>query len=283
MSAPTEAPRPKAVLVGVQLSGVTDAEQRSSLKELTRLCETLGFEVVGEVTQKRKGLGAATLLGEGKLVELAAWTGGTGVVPKGPPGREKATDEDEAADEPEPLDPEAPPAPIGEPRASVVVIDHELSPRQLRNLEGATSAAQVLDRTGVIIEIFHRHASSRPARLQVEIARLTYVAPRLRETGGERQRGGIGMRGAGESSIELDRRKIRARIAELKAELAAIDDESKTRRVRRQEALRVALVGYTNAGKSSLLRALTGSHGLVADKLFATLDTTVRALEPESS
>ncbi len=274
MSAPTEAPRPRAVLVGVQLSGVTDAEQRSSLKELKRLCETLGFEVVGEVTQKRKGLGAATLLGEGKLVELAAWTGGTGVVPKGPPGEK---------DETEPLDLAARRAPTGEPRATVVVIDHELSPRQLRNIQGATSAAEVLDRTGVIIEIFHRHASSRPARLQVEIARLTYVAPRLRETGGgERQRGGIGLRGAGESAVELDRRKIRDRISELKAELAAIEDESKTRRARRQEALRVALVGYTNAGKSSLMRALTGSHVLVADKLFATLDTTVRALWPES-
>jgi len=179
MSAPTEAPRPKAVLVGVQLSGVTDAEQRLSLKELKRLCETLGLEVVGEVTQKRKGLGAATLLGAGKLVELAAWTGGTGVVPKGPPGKKKATEEDEEEeeDETEPLDVAAPPAPTGEPRATVVVIDHELSPRQLRNIEGATSAAEVLDRTGVIIEIFHRHASSRPARLQVEIARLTYVAP----------------------------------------------------------------------------------------------------------
>ncbi len=283
MSSPTEAPRPKAVLVGVQLPGVTDAEQRSSLKELKRLCETLGFEVVGEVTQKRKGLGAATLLGEGKLVELAAWTGGTGVVPKGPPGKKKATEEDEEEDETEPLHLDAPPAPTGEPRATVVVIDHELSPRQLRHIEGATSAAAVLDRTGVIIEIFHRHASSRPARLQVEIARLTYVAPRLRETGGgERQRGGIGLRGAGESSVELDRRKIRDRISELKAELAAIEDESKTRRARRQEALRVALVGYTNAGKSSLMRALTGSHVLVADKLFATLDTTVRALWPET-
>ena len=272
--APTEAPRHKAVLVGVQLSGVTAAEQQSSLKELKRLCETLGFEVVGEVTQKRKSLGATTLLGEGKLVELAAWTGGTGVVPKGPPGKKGET---------EPLDLTAPPAPTGEPRATVVVIDHELSPRQLRNIERATSAAEVLDRTGVIIEIFHRHASSRPARLQVEIARLTYVAPRLRETGGgERQRGGIGLRGAGESSVELDRRKIRDRISELKTELAAIEDESKTRRARRQEALRVALVGYTNAGKSSLMRALTGSHVLVADKLFATLDTTVRALWPES-
>src|SRR5437870_3283562 len=272
---PDRSPRPKAVLVSVQLSGVADAELRSSLKELKRLCETLGFEVVGEVTQKRKSLGAATLLGEGKLVELAAWTGGTGVAPKGPPGKKE--------DETESLDLPAPPAPTGEPRATVIVIDHELSPRQLRNIEGATSAAEVLDRTGVIIEIFHRHASSRPARLQVEIARLSYVAPRLRETGGaERQRGGIGLRGAGESSVELDRRKIRDRISELKAELAAIEDESKTRRARRQEELRVALVGYTNAGKSSLMRALTGSHGLVADKHFATLDTTVRALWPES-
>jgi GTP-binding protein HflX len=280
MSSLTEAPRPKAVLVSVQLQGVTDEAQQSSLKELKRLCETLGFEVVGEVTQKRKGLGAATLLGEGKLVELAAWTGGTGVVPKGPPGKKKAAEDDE--DETERLHLDAPPAPTGEPRATVVVVDHELSPRQLRHIEAATSAA-VLDRTGVIIEIFHRHASSRPARLQVEIARLTYVAPRLRETGGgERARGGIGLRGAGESAVELDRRKIRDRISELKAELGAIDDESKTRRARRQEALRVALVGYTNAGKSSLMRALTGSHVLVADKLFATLDTTVRALWPET-
>jgi GTPase len=287
MTSPTEAPRPKAVLVGVQLPGVTDAEQRSSLKELKRLCTTLGFEVVGEVTQKRKSLGAATLLGEGKLVELAAWTGGTGVVSKGPPGKKKATEEDKEAEEEEgetePRHTDAPLVPTGEPRATVVVIDHELSPRQLRNIEGATSAAAVLDRTGVIIEIFHRHASSRSARLQVEIAQLTYVAPRLRETGGsERQRGGIGQRGAGESSLELDRRKIRDRISELKTELAAIEDESKTRRARRQNALRVALVGYTNAGKSSLMRALTGSHVLVADKLFATLDTTVRALWPET-
>jgi GTPase len=262
MSASTETPRPKAVLVSVQLSGVTDAEQRSSLRELKRLCQTLGFEVVGEVTQKRQGLGAATLLGKGKLAELAAWTGGTGVT--------------------EPRHLVAPSAPTGEPRATVIVVDHELSPRQLRNIERATSV-EVLDRTGVIIEIFHRHASSRPARLQVEIARLTYVAPRLRETGGgERQRGGVGLRGAGESSVELDRRKIRDRISELKAELAAIEDESKTRRARRQEALRVALVGYTNAGKSSLMRALTGSPVFIADKLFATLDTTVRALWPES-
>jgi GTP-binding protein HflX len=138
-----------------------------------------------------------------------------------------------------------------------------------------------MDRTGVIVEIFHRHAKSREAKAQVEIARLQYVAPRLREAGtGDRQRGGIGGKGAGESSLELDRRKIRDRIAELRKELEGIAKEQETRRAARKDARRVALVGYTNAGKSSLMRALTGSDVLVADKLFATLDTTVRALHP---
>jgi GTPase len=152
MSASTEAPRPRAVLVSVQLPGVTDAEQQSSLKELKRLCQTLGFEV-GEVTQKRKGLGAATLLGKGKVKELAAWTGGKGLVPKGPPGKTKATEEEQEDEETESPHLETPPAPTGELRATVIVIDHELSPRQLRNIERATSV-EVLDRTGVIIEIF---------------------------------------------------------------------------------------------------------------------------------
>src|SRR5690349_18372065 len=142
MSTPTEAPRPRAVLVGVQLACVTDAEQRSSLTELKRLCETLGFEAVGEVTQKRTGVGATTLLGQGKLAELAGWTGGTGVVSKGQPGRKKAAAETASPGR------EKPPLPEGEPRASVVVVDHDLSPRQLRHIERAT-AATVLDRTGV--------------------------------------------------------------------------------------------------------------------------------------
>jgi GTP-binding protein HflX len=135
----------------------------------------------------------------------------------------------------------------------------------------------------VILAIFQRHARSREARLQVEIARLGYLAPRLRETGGgrDRQGGGIGGRGAGESQIELDRRKVRDRIAELRAELAAIERDSGTRRKRRGGQATVALVGYTNAGKSSWMRALTGSGVLVRDELFATLDTTVRALHPE--
>jgi GTP-binding protein HflX len=135
----------------------------------------------------------------------------------------------------------------------------------------------------VILEIFRRHARSRAAKAQVEIVRLQYLAPRLREAGKgrDRQRGGIGAKGAGESSLELDRRKLRDRIAELTGELAALSEEQRTQRARRREMNRVALVGYTNAGKSTLMRALTGSEVYVADKLFATLDTTVRALYPE--
>jgi GTP-binding protein HflX len=168
-------------------------------------------------------------------------------------------------------------------QATTVLVDHELSPSQARNLERATGA-EVLDRTAVILAIFHRHARTREARLQVEIARLGYLAPRLREGvgGGDRVRGGVGGKGAGESALELDRRKIRDRIAELRDELAAIERDSGTRRKRRADQATVALVGYTNAGKSSLMRALTGSEVYVADKLFATLDTTVRPLHPES-
>jgi len=148
----------------------------------------------------------------------------------------------------------------------------------------------VMDRTMVILEIFHRNARSRAARAQVEIARLGYMAPRLREAAKlagpqGRQRSGLGGRGAGESHTEMDRRKIRDRIAELQLEITAMDVERKTQRARRQGSqglASVALVGYTNAGKSTLMRALTGSEVLVANKLFATLDTTVRALHPES-
>ena len=165
----------------------------------------------------------------------------------------------------------------------MVLVDHDITPSQARNLERATGA-EVLDRTAVILEIFQRHAHTREARLQVEIARLAYLAPRLRESGGGRDRrgGGIGGKGAGESQIELDRRKVRDRIAELRRELVAIEREGATRRRRRAAQPTVAIVGYTNAGKSSLMRALTGSEILVADQLFATLDTTVRALQPET-
>lgn len=272
--------RPRAVLVGVQFPDVSDAEHASSLDELNRLADTLGLRVIARVTQKRKSLSTASVVGEGKLKEIGALTGGTGVVPTHTSGHSKKDDdEDEAEKKPE--EPSLPKLAENE-RASVVLVNHDLTPTRTRNLERATSA-EVLDRTAVILAIFQRHARTREARLQVEIARLKYLAPRLRETGGaDRQGGGIGGKGAGESQIQLDRRKNRDRIAELQRELDAIEHEAGTRRQRRAAHDTVALVGYTNAGKSSLMRALTGSEILVADQLFATLDTTVRTLQPET-
>jgi GTP-binding protein HflX len=273
----TKPPIPLAVLIGIQTPDVDDAAHEASLEELGRLVKTLGYEVVGTLSQKRDGIGAASLLGSGKLAELAALTGGTGVVGSmAPPPRSKARQRFAGAVET--VDP-AEPEPDAMRRPAYVIVDHELSPSQIRNLERATGA-EVLDRTGVIVEIFHRHANTREARLQVEMARLKYVAPRLRESsaGGGRQQGP----GAGESTLALDRRKIRDRLAELKDQLDAVQRDSDQRRSARRDQLRVALVGYTNAGKSSLMRALTGSQVLVEDKLFATLDTTVRILQPET-
>lgn len=298
---------PTAVLVGVKTPGTTDHELQSSLDELERLVTTLGYRVIGRLWQKRKSTNSAVVLGEGKLRELAKWTDGPGEV--GPyvakkkhkaALRKEKEDEDKrlqdeelaqelvSDDEIEEIGPShAPPLADGAPLelAEHVAFDCELSPSQLRNLEKAT-AVKALDRTGIIIEIFSRHAKTRAAKLQVEIARLTYVAPRLRETSGDDDRGsagGLGGKGAGESSLELDRRAIRDRIKALKDEFAAIDQEQDTRRSRRSQENTVALVGYTNAGKSSLMRALTGSDVYVADKLFATLDTTVRILHPETT
>jgi GTP-binding protein HflX len=315
--------RPTAVLVAVRLPGVTEEQHASDVAELSRLVTTLGLRVVGRVTQSLPRLSPATVLGGGKLMELAAWTGGDGKVEASIPSRDRALErrerlrardgeggddedgdpyvdldrgdeadrEDDAGWAPDAGSPEpgalapsdATPGPAPRERAKVVVVDHELSPRMQRNLERATGA-EVLDRTHVIVEIFHRHARSREARLQVEIARLSYVVPRLREAGAgkDRVRGGVGGKGAGESALELDRRKVRDRIAELRRELSQIEREQATRRAGRTGQRRVALVGYTNAGKSSLMRALTGSGVYVADELFATLDTTVRALRPET-
>jgi GTP-binding protein HflX len=280
--------RPGAVLVGVQLPGVSDLEHATHLGELERLVRTLGYEPVATLTQRRAGTGAGTVLGTGKLAALAKLTGGPGVIASGAANRtskakerwEAEAAEDEEAEDSSNEQPAAadPQAPAGE-NPTVVVVDHELTPSQLRNLEKATGAL-VLDRTGVIVDIFHRHARSREARMQVELARLKYLAPRLRESSGrsERQQG----RGVGDSAVELDRRKIRDRVAELNEGLVAVQRAQDHRRFARRDQLRVALVGYTNAGKSSLMRALTGSEVLVADQLFATLDTTVRSLQPES-
>lgn len=291
-----------AVLVGIQLPNMSREELESSLLELTRLVTTLGYKVVGQVTQKRHSEKLSSVLGEGKLKELAKWTGGSGSIAsmvdrvKTKAELKRESEDVSDSDETEELGVTASDGLDTETgiatdsfnadnieSADIVIVDCELSPSQLRNLESAAGVT-VLDRTGVIIEIFSRHARTRAARLQVEIARLTYSAPRLRETGGsgERQGGGVGAKGSGETSLELDKRKIRDRIKELKIELGAIGNEHSVRRARRQQEISVALVGYTNAGKSSLMRAMTGSDVLVADKLFATLDTTIRPLYPES-
>jgi len=241
----------RALIAAVQRPNVSDVELEASLTELRQLAKTLGFEVIGTFTQKRAGFDSAGYLGAGKRQELQAQ--------------------------------------VLQERVDLVLVDHDISPSQAHNLE-KEAGCEVMDRTMVILEIFHRHARSRAARAQVEIARLGYMAPRMREAAKlagpkDRARSGTGGRSGGESHGELDRRKIRDRIAELQKELDAMGLGRKTQRARRQERqglARVALVGYTNAGKSTLMRALTGSEVLVADKLFATLDTTVRALHPES-
>lgn len=272
-----------AILVAVHLPDADDLEFSSSLEELERLVSTLGYRTVAKVTQNRTHLEPAAVLGEGKLKELAELTGGHGHIGTTVPRKKDKARlrREEAGEGPGEHAPDDDDGDDGEaePKVALVAVDHDLGPSQARNLERATGVP-VLDRTGVIIEIFHRHAKSREARLQVEIARLTYTAPRMRESpsGKERQRG----RGAGEAALELDRRKIRDRIAELKEELEAVQRDQSVRRAHRAQARRIALVGYTNAGKSSLMRALTGSDVYVENKLFATLDTTVRALHPEA-
>ena len=243
-----------AVAAAVQLPSVSDIEFEASLAELRELAKTLGFTVVRTFIQKRAGFDTTGYLGVGKRQEIEHYVSNE-----------------------------------AECEIESILVDHEISPSQARNLEKETGCG-VMDRTMVILEIFHNNARSRAAKAQVEIARLGYMAPRLREmaklAGPQgRQRSGVGGRGAGESHTELDRRKIRDRIAELHLEIVAMEAERKTQSARRHERqglTSVALVGYTNAGKSTLMRALTGSEVLVANKLFATLDTTVRALHPES-
>ncbi len=288
----------RAVVAAVQLQGVSDVEFEASLSELRDLAKTLGFDVVRTFVQKRSGFDSAAYLGVGKRAEIRSFVNsepdalrdsedgddaavtdagtrqgaGRSVKRKGATVQSSAQDEAlEGGD------------------VEFILVDHEISPSQARNLEKDVGC-EVMDRTMVILEIFHRNARSRAARAQVEIARLSYLAPRMREAAKlagpqGRQRSGLGGRGAGESLSEMDRRKIRDRIAELQLEITAMDVEHQTQRARRQDRqglAGVALVGYTNAGKSTLMRSLTGSEVLVADKLFATLDTTVRALYPES-
>ncbi|MFT6028964.1 MAG: GTP-binding protein HflX [Oleiphilaceae bacterium] len=257
---PEKLSAPRALIVAVQLDSVSDIEFKSSLAELGELAKTLGLEVVGQFTQKRSSFDSSAYIGVGKREEIRQFLEGEQTL-------------SQANREP----------------VEFVLVDHEISPSQALNLENEV-ACEVMDRTVVILEIFHRNASSHAARVQVEIARLTYMAPRLREAAKRdgpsgRQRSGSGGRGAGQSRSQIDSQKVRDRIAELQKEIDAMEASRDTQRSRRQEQTglaQVALVGYTNAGKSTLMRALTGRDTLVANKLFATLDTKVRTLQPES-
>ncbi len=262
-----------ALLISICTPDFKGDEATESLAELARLVTTLGFKVVGTQSQKLSSTKRVNVLGLGKLAEIAQLTGNKGIVESW----EEDASEDEALIDDTPFA-EIPSENLPFECADVVVFDCDLSPSQLRNVENQLGV-EVFDRTGVIIEIFSRHARTRTARLQVEIARLNYVAPRLRETScgdKERQMG----KGAGETTLELNRRKVRDQLADLKRELASVQDEMKGRRTQRSELFCVALVGYTNAGKSSMMRAITGSDVAGENKLFATLDTTVRALQP---
>jgi GTP-binding protein HflX len=246
MTHPSESEvRPATILIDVQLQKSLAEEHDVSLQELRQLIETLRWDIVGTLTQKLHSPTASSLIGPGKLEELSEL--------------------------------------VKAPRkAESVVFDHELTPTQVRNIREATGV-EVYDRPAVILEIFHRHACTKEAKLQVELARLKYLAPRERVSGAkERKGGGRGARGVGESFHEIERREVRDRISELQQELKAVHREQVERRRHREGLPKVAIVGYTNAGKSSLMRALTSSEVLVADQVFATLDTTVRALQPET-
>jgi len=240
----------RAVIVGMGLPGRSDAEVAASLDELERLVDTAGGEVVHRATQRRVHPSPATHVGEGKIGELRELTEEFG--------------------------------------ADAVIFDDDLTPAQQRTLEERIGR-KVLDRTIVILDIFAQHAASREGRLQVELAQLTYLLPRLRgwgqalsrQAGGRAAGGaGIGGRGPGETQLEVDRRRLMRRVTAIRRELATAAQVRAVKAARRQrrELPVVALVGYTNAGKSSLLNRLTGSDVLVEDRLFATLDATMRRL-----
>ena len=258
----------RALLISIRTPDANIEEINRSLAELARLVSTLGFSVFATQTQRQSSTKRLSVLGAGKLEELARMTGEL----------DDLKQPDSLANIDEQGLNEFLNAASAKSHANVVVFDCELSPMQLRNVEDVLGV-KVFDRTGIIIEIFSRHASTRTARLQVELARLNYLTPRVRrEHGGDRQR--QGSRGVSESYIDIERRKIRDKQAELRRELKKVQEVMQEQRSSRIDTPCVALVGYTNAGKSSLMRALTGSDVLVEDKLFATLDTTVRALSP---
>jgi GTP-binding protein HflX len=229
----------RAILVGIITPGQSDAQTREYLEELEFLVATAGGETIHSFTQRMQRPDRATFVGTGKLEEIKDYI--------------KAEEID------------------------IVVFDDELSPSQLRNIENELQI-KILDRSNLILDIFAKRAQTSQAKTQVELAQLQYMLPRLTRlwTHLERQKGGIGMRGPGETQIETDRRIILNKISLLKERLDEIDKQNATQRKNRHQLVRVALVGYTNVGKSTIMNMLSKSEVFAENKLFATLDTTVR-------
>ncbi len=239
---PPKSPDETAFLVGVKLPGSTFEDEQENVAELELLATTAGATVSGSIIQQRTRLDGSTYIGKGKLVELVDAVADKGI--------------------------------------DLVIFDDDLTPAQARNIEKRVGV-NVIDRTELILDIFSKGAMTRQARIQVEIAQLTYALPRLRRLWDHlsRQAGGIGTKGPGETQLEVDRRKVRERIAALKRELAKIESRTKERRKNRGKLFNVTIVGYTNAGKSTLLNRLSGSDVLESGRLFSTLDSTTRRVE----
>ncbi len=231
--------RERTLAVGVVLRGMSRLQEEESLEELVFLAETAGADVKKKIIQALTKPDPATFIGSGKAAEIKTIA--------------KELDVD------------------------FILFDTDLTPAQVKNLELALDK-KIIDRSGLILDIFARRARTKEARLQVELAQLNYYLPRLTRawTHLSRQEGGIGTRGPGETQLEVDRRAVRRKIASLERQLAVIDKQRSVRRRGRRDIYKVALVGYTNAGKSSLLNGLTGSDVFVEDQLFATLDSTIR-------
>lgn len=234
-----------AVLIGVQTKGQPDELTTEHLDELSFLAETAGTKVLKRFVQKLTTPNPKSFIGSGKVNEIKAY--------------------------------------VDEHDVDLVIFDDELSASQLRNLEREFER-RIIDRTNLILDIFAQRAKTAYAKTQVELAQYEYLLPRLTRmwTHLDRQRGGVGMRGPGEREIETDRRVIRYRISKLKKELETIDRQMSTQRKNRGSFVRVALVGYTNVGKSTIMNMLSKSDVFAEDKLFATLDTTVRKVVIEN-
>lgn len=249
----------KAILGMLQLPAMSDASAAKSFDEIQQLLEGLDYSVSSRIIQKRSHRSASTYFGEGKISEIAALTGGPGTAPRGPDSREVPLRSD-----------------------LTVVVDDELSPGQLRYLRAAF-AVEVLDRVSVILRIFEQRAQTREAKLEVELAKLEHELPRIRDDHslGDREGGG-GRASRGHTNVELAKQRARERMAAIRRDLERLRSGEEKRILTREGVLGVAIVGYTNAGKSSIMRQLTGSDVLVEDKLFATLGTTTRQLSPAS-